>query len=359
MKKQHFQHLRLGRAAWDEWRKTTDERPDLRKAYLVGRDLTGYDLSLADLAGAKLWDAVLRRANLTGADLSGSVARFATLSGAKLAGANLQDVDLRGASLRRADLTGANLQRAVLRFTSLVEANVAGADLRGAEVYGISAWALKGEPANQAEMVIQQNRESAPTTVDDLDTAQLLFLLLDNPKIADVIETASRRIVLLLGRFTRSHKRVLDALKKRLLEANLAPVLFDFDRPPGRDLTETVASLAHMACFVVADLSGAKSIPQELSYIVPYLPSVPVVPILREKDRGYAMFEHFQRYPWVQPTVRYKSLKHLESIFEEQVLLAGFRAAMTARGTPEAELPRPASAAGARRRPARRSRRSS
>ena len=339
--KEHRRRLNLGRVDWNAWQKGNDEQPDLSGAKLVGMNLTGFDLSGADLSNAQLWDAELRRANLNEANLSSCVARFATFSGAKLRRANLVEADLRAASLRRADLTEANLQRAVLRFTSLVEATVEGANLHGAEIYGIGAWDLKGEPADQKEMIIQQNRDTIPTTIDDLDTAQLLFLLLDNPKIADVIDTASRRIVLLLGRFTRSHKQILEALKVRLLECNFAPVLFDFNRLPGRDLTETEASLAHMACFVIADLSGAKSIPQELSFIVPYLPSVPVVPLIGNDDRAYAMFEHFQRYPWVQQPVRYHDVDHLMSIFHEQILRVGFDEAMKARGFIDAKLPLP------------------
>ena len=335
----HLRKLGQGRAEWNNWRKQSAERPDLSAANLAAKNLAGYNLSQADMSGSKLWDAQLRRANLIEADLSACVARFATFSSANLTRANLQGADLRAGSLRRANLTEANLESAVLRFTSLVEANVTGANLHRAEIYGIGAWDLKGEPANQSEMIIQQNKNSIPTTIDDLDTAQLLFLLLDNPKIADVIDTASRRIVLLLGRFTPAHKPVLNAMKDRLLRKNFAPVLFDFDRPQGRDLTETVASLAHMACFVVADLSGAKSVPQELSFIVPYLPSVPVVPLVGKSEREYAMFQHFLRYPWVQKPIRYRDLEHLMSIFDQQVLSVGFKAAMHARGTPQEKLP--------------------
>lgn len=335
----HLRLLREGKDAWNRWRRDTTVRPNLSRAKLIGENLGGYDLHGANLQHAILPETHLRYANLQKADLSDSIGRFAVFSGADLRGANLKNADLRGSSFRRADLGDADLEGAVLRFASMVEANVQGASFRAAQVYGISAWGLVGEPKDQAAMVIQVDKHATPTTVDDLDTAQLLFLLLDNPKIADVIDTASRRIVLLLGRFAPTYKRILDAIKKHLLENDFVPVLFDFERPKGRDLTETVASLAHMACFVVADLSGAKSIPQELSYIVPYLPSVPVIPLMRERQRPYAMFEHFRRFPWVKATVTYRGLKHLMSIFDERVLRVGYEEAMKARGIADASLP--------------------
>ena len=337
---EHLERLAGGRQAWNAWRESTRVSPDLRAARLVGRNLAGYDLRGADLRGSLLVEAQMRGARLDGADLSKAVARFAMLSRARLSGAILKETDLRGASLRRADLTGADLERAILRFTSLVEAKVGGASFHGAEVYGISAWGLAGEPADQRDMVIREHAEDIATTVDDLDTAQFIHLVRDNARIADVIDSASRRTVLLLGRFRAPHKAVLDMLRDELLRRNWVPVLFDFARPRSRDLTETVASLAHMACFVVANVTGAKSIPQELSFVIPYLPSVPVLPILREGAREYAMFEHFQRYPWVLPTLRFRDMEHLRGMLESAVIEPGFREAMRLRGMDDAEMPR-------------------
>lgn len=337
----HVDMLQKGNKAWNAWRKQSTERPDLSEANLMGINLTRYHLDKADLRGAILIRSEFRSARLNGADLSGANARFAVFSGAKLSGAILKETDLRAASLRRADLSGANLEGAILRFASMVGANVKDANFQRAEVYGLSSWNLKGEPAHQTELVIREETGAVATSVDDIDTAQFLHMLRDNAKIADVIDTASKRTVLILGRFNKPNKNVLDALKAHLLAQNWVPILFDFDRPDSRDLTETVAILAHMTCFVIADLSGAKSIPQELSFIVPYLPSVPVVPLLRSRNKMYAMFGHFKRYPWVQETVHYKSVEDLLSRMDKEVVEVGFNAAMKARGIHNAEMPRP------------------
>lgn len=55
---------------------------------------------------------------------------------------------------------------------------------------------------------------------------------------------------------------------------------FDLEKHKSRDLTETMINLASISRFVIADMSAAKSIRQELSHIIPNLPSVPIQPVL-------------------------------------------------------------------------------
>jgi uncharacterized protein YjbI with pentapeptide repeats len=188
------------------------------------------------------------------------------LIGADLSWANLSDAVLREANLSDADLRWANLQYATLANTDLT-----GADLTGCRIHGVSAWGVKLDSnAKQQNLVITRGYE--PTiTVDNIEVAQFVYLMLNNQKVRDVIDTITSKAVLILGRFTDERKAVLDALRDELRKRNYLPILFDFEVPAGGNITETVTLLARMARFIIADLTDPSSIPQELQAIVPHL----------------------------------------------------------------------------------------
>ena len=195
-----------------------------------------------------------------------------------------------------------------------------GAKLTGCKVFGISAWGLRGlEEAEQSNLVITPVGEPK-ITVDNLEVAQFIYIMLHSEKIRSVLDTITSKVVLILGRFTPERKAILEAIRIELRKRNYLPILFDFEKPKSRDLTETVSTLAHMARFVIADITDAASVREELGRIVPDLPSVPVQPILRFSDKKYAMFEHYERYPWVLKIHRYNDLADLLNSLVEKVI---------------------------------------
>jgi uncharacterized protein YjbI with pentapeptide repeats len=291
----------------------------LRGAVLRETDLSEANLSDADLGSAQLLQANLIKAKLRGAYLFKACLLWTNLFKADLTNANLVEANLGSANLNGAILRGSNLARANLSYARIVGADVEDAFLSGCSIYGCSVWNLRGTPKGQFDVVITPQDEPE-ITVDNIEVAQFLFLLLNNQKIRDVIDTITSKVVLILGRFTADRKLVLDAIRDELRKRDYLPVLFDFDKPANRDITETVSTLAHMARFIVADLTDAKSIPQELGRIVPFLPSVPVQPILLASQTEWGMFETFPRYPWVLPIARYDNQRELLAKLEEEVI---------------------------------------
>jgi uncharacterized protein YjbI with pentapeptide repeats len=297
---------------------------DLSEAKLQAADLRGADLHDADLHGADLSEAKLHRvnlskANLSGADLREASLRGANLSGANLSGANMFRADLFKADLVEGDLCGANLIGANLTGANLVEADFANANLTSCYIYGVSAWKLKLDGAQQKDLVITALGE-ATITVDNIEVAQFVYLLLHNQKIRDVIETITSKAVLILGRFTVERKAVLDTLREELRNRGYLPILFDFEGSVNRSTDETITLLARMARFVIADVSDAKSVLQELRGIVPNLPSVPVQPIIVSTQDEPGMFDYYRPYPWFLKTYRYATTHQLITDLSERVI---------------------------------------
>jgi hypothetical protein len=113
---------------------------------------------------------------------------------------------------------------------------------------------------------------------------------------------------------------VLDKLRDELRKLKFTPALFDFDQPTSRDLSETILVLAGMARFVIADITDAKSIPQELQKIVPQFPSLSVRPIILGGQYEFGMFKDFGGYLSILPPFRYQDTSHLLSSLEMEVI---------------------------------------
>jgi len=368
--KDHVALLRRGVHVWNERRTNDfDMEPNLSEASLSGMDLSGIDLHEAGivqsdlsgvclkqanlfraaLKGSRCKDAIfthadLHEANLTLADLTGAHLDYADLKRTDLSFTKLKNADLSAAelgrtNLLRANLTGAKLRYADLRFADLADADFTGADLRetnlkgarfdgtilskadltGARVYGIAVWnVIVDQETKQRDLIISP--EGEPTiTVDRLEMAQFIYLLLKNERIREVIDTLTSKVVLILGRFTPARKAVLNGLREALRTSDYVPVLFDFEVPRNLDVTETVTLLARMARFIVADLSEASSIPKELESIVPQL-AVPVLPLIEGSNRPYSMFKDYWKFDWVLPVHNYENPEALLSSLNQSVI---------------------------------------
>jgi uncharacterized protein YjbI with pentapeptide repeats len=308
--------LRQGVEVWNTWRQEHSEvQPDLREAFLKGVSLQGADLKKANLNWAYLIEADLREADLKEAHLFGTILVRADLRKADLRGAIFFEADLSEAHLDRADLRGANLSRA-----RLVRTHLTGARLTNCRVYGISAWDMQLEGAEQFNLIITP-LDQPSVTVDNLEVAQFVYLLLNNKKIRDVINTIGQKGVLILGRFSKERKLVLDALRDKLRALNFLPIVFDFERPTGQDFTETIMTLAGLSCFIIADITNPKSTPLELQATVPnYM--IPFVPIIQKDEQPFSMFQDLKRKyrDWVLDTLVYDTPSHLIQGLEEAVV---------------------------------------
>jgi uncharacterized protein YjbI with pentapeptide repeats len=285
----HITLLNQGVAFWNQWRKENPgiqldlEQADLSMADLYMANLSGVKLIGANLKESNLYKANLSGANLSGANLSGADLYMADLYMADLYGANLSEADLsmadlsrtnlKEANLYKANLSGANLREAdlsqvTLTRSSLVETNLEGANLTDCFVYGISTWNLRLEQANQLNLIV--TRQDEPTImVDNLDFAQLVYLILNSPGIRNLVDTINTKSVLILGRFTSERRAIVDAIRDEIRRRSYLPILFDLDKISNPNWMDTIATLAQMVQFIIADLTELSISKEELETIVP------------------------------------------------------------------------------------------
>ena len=327
---EHVEIFKKGSQVWNAWR---DENPNLSPdlsdidfekdvhTYTEMYDMpefTGYNLSQMNLNRITARNSYFTSCFFAGSSLHFSDICFsffqncsfeeAGLAVSKIGSTEFLDCDFTNADLsycsaEETNFSGSKFISSKLSNMSLVKTYFTDTIIDGARVYGISAWDLILDGSKQSNILIEE--EGTSITVPTIEMAQFISLLVNNSKIRDIIDTITSKVVLILGRFAEERKSVLDTIKLELQERGYLPVLFDFEGPSNRDVTETIITLASLAKFVVADLSSPKSIPQELTQIIPNFPSLPVQPVIEKSQREYGMFEHFKKYPWVLEQIEY------------------------------------------------------
>lgn len=348
-----------GGLTWNNWRKDNDiqsvdlSKANLQKLILHRYNFAGADLNKANLSNSILIDSNFIKANLNDAilidtdfreahfiqasltnanfsraklsfvrmvevDCSNSSFAFANLTNALLINSNFTNANFRNAQLITANMAGAILQNSNLREcnlsgTNLTNADLSYADISKANIYGVSVWNVNTNGLIQEDLEIKNDQNEVLLTMDDIVIAQFLFLISHNANLARIIDKITSKVVLILGRFTPERKIILDELKNQLRLRGYVPVIFDFEKPKSRDLTETIGLIGRMAKFIVADLTDAKSIPQELSELIPNNPSLVIRPIILKGNLEYSMFEHWKNYPWVLDVYKYESIESLKN----------------------------------------------
>lgn len=288
---EHIEILEQGVEVWNRWRLENPEmRPNLRKAKLRGRDLQNANFN----------DSNLRRADLSKACLSRAT--------------------FRRADLRRAVLSESILIEADLTSAIMIETNLKKAVLHNCLVYGISAWNMNLEGADQKNLIV--SKKNAPLfMVDNLEVAQFIYLLISNQKIREVISTIGQKAVLVLGRFSPPERKdVLVSIADKLRQIGFLPIVFDFEGSKERDFTETIKILAGLSLFVIADITNPKSAPLELQATVPDY-KIPFVPILQSDEEPFSMFKNLTMYDWVlKPVITYTTKQTIIDGLEQFVI---------------------------------------
>lgn len=339
---EHMSLLKKGIKEWNSWRTENPKlSPDLRNVDFVSEFPNENEIyNLPNFEGCNFSNVDLHRASLRNGYyinccFDGSQMHFADLVDAYFQSCTFKNVGMRVTKIGSATFNDCLFEESDLSYCSAEETSFSGSEfintklehasfvsndftetkLMGCSVYGISSWDLNLE--NSVQMNLRITKEDQPKiTADNIELAQFLYLIINNSKLRDVIDTITSKVVLILGNFSPERKSILDKIRDRLRQYDFIPVMFDFEEPSSRNLTETVFTLSNMARFVIADLSSARSIGHELSAIVPRLQSVNFYPIILKDEEEYGMFKEFEGFNWVKSIKEYEKTK-IGDILEE------------------------------------------
>lgn len=133
--------LKEGREAWNEWRKTSDERPDLTGAELDNVLLRSYNLDSADFSGAKLDSVSFDEAVCDGCSFESAVIYDAAFIDTALRRCDFRHVTIGSSTFEGCDFAESDFAEAILRRNSFAHVSfrsVHGLDTLSYESFGNS-----------------------------------------------------------------------------------------------------------------------------------------------------------------------------------------------------------------------------
>jgi uncharacterized protein YjbI with pentapeptide repeats len=305
---------------------------NLKQIALGTADLRLCSFDSADMRGSSFKAALFQRSTFRRADLRNARLMYADFRSADLSHCDLRDADLSGANLSDARLVGARLNGANLEFAQLVKSDLSGADLRGSRVYGAGVWNVEmSAKTRQQGLVVEEPYGSrvSKITVNGCDVAQFAHLFLDPGKIFEIMSTTTDKLVLILGRFSKSRKSVLDEIRRRLPDYDQVGIMFDFDFLDQRTMLETVLTLSQMSRFTLADLTGARLVVHEVEAILERLSGQIVQPVHSSRSRDIPRLREIgesSRNIYL-PTITYKNKTDMIEKIPTEILPAVERAA--------------------------------
>ncbi len=182
---QHLELLKQGITAWNEWREKHPEIcPDLSGANLSKANLEEANLSKANLRGINLSKARLERANLSESHLEEANLSEAHLEEANLTRASLEKSNLIGIYLEKSTLIETNLRKAQLIGAHLNEASLFQAQLKNVDLFMAQLERTNLVKANlKGAKLIQTHLEEANLSEAHLEGAELIEVFLEKAKL--------------------------------------------------------------------------------------------------------------------------------------------------------------------------------
>ena len=317
----------------------------LRRAELEKSDFSGATCKGTTFRGAAAPGALFRGASLSNCNFQDSQLlhamfgdaqlRQCLFEGARLGHSNFDRARLLNCDFRNADMNSSSFERAQVRQTSLSRASLLFSNFRGAliedsnleftnlsnvnaregvfrdnRIYGISVWGGDFSNSEESELVITRSNEFQ-IKVSSFEFGLFVHQCINNENMRKFFDTSAENLVLILGRFTPERKKYLDVVRVALQHLGYVPIIFDFEKPESKDLTQTILALALMVRFIVADLSEPSSAPHEIATIAPQI-SAPIAPMIEVSLHPYAMFVDLKnRYRWVLGLSTYNDVADL------------------------------------------------